>query len=138
MKTHAYALENIYRHHDVFRLVWAQLSHAAKVSTLSHILEKVYRPIPPYHPLTHQHLSRRGTLVASTQDIIKHTAPELLDNTDLLLNRFLDSRGHEVCDGVEVDAVGVAVVRVRHGKDDGEGRGADDFGFGDDLIELLV
>jgi hypothetical protein len=39
---------------------------------------------------------------------------------------------------VEVDAVGVAVVRVRHGQHDGEGRGADDFGFGDDLIELLV
>jgi hypothetical protein len=32
----------------------------------------------------------------------------------------------------------VAVVRVRHGQHDGEGRGADDFGFGDDLIELLV
>jgi hypothetical protein len=39
---------------------------------------------------------------------------------------------------VEVDAVGVAVVRVRHGNHNGKGRGADDFGFGDDLVDLLA
>lgn len=119
--------------------MWARLSHAAKVSAVSHILQtkNLYRPIRPYHPLTHQHLSRRGTLVASTQDVVKHAAPELLDNTDLLLNRLLHGRGHEVRDGVKIDAVGVAVVRIRHGKDNGEGRGADDFGFGDDLMDLI-
>lgn len=108
------------------------------MSAVSHILQtkNLYRPIRPYHPLTHQHLSRRGTLVASTQDVVKHAAPELLDDANLLLNRFLD-RGHEVRDGVKIDAVGVAVVRVRHGQHDGEGRGADDFGFGDDLMDLI-
>lgn len=39
---------------------------------------------------------------------------------------------------MEVDAVGVAVMRVRHGQDDGEGRGADDFGFGDDDLNGIV
>ena len=83
-------------------------------------------------------LSRRSTLVASTHNIVKHAVPDLLHNADLLLDGFLDSRSHEVRDGVEVDAIGVAVVRVRHGQDDGEGRGADDLSFGDDLIDLLA
>lgn len=89
-----------------------QTYHAAKVSSSSHILEnktkKVYRAIPRCRPLV-QHLSMRGTLAASTHDIVKHAAPDLLDDADLLLNRLLD-RGHEVSDSVEIDAVGVAVV----------------------------
>jgi hypothetical protein len=84
-----------------------------------------------------QHLSRGSTLAASTQDIVKHAVPDFLDDTNLLLDGFLD-RGHEVRDGVEVDTVGVPVVRVRHGKDDGEGRGTDDFGSRDDLMNLLA
>lgn len=141
MKIYAYALENICSYHDVFRLVWARFSHVAKVSTFPHMLSKqkeVYRPIPPYHPFTQHHSSRRSTFVASTHDIVKHAVPDLLDDTNLLLDGLLDSRGHEVRDSVKVDAVGVAVVRVRHGQDDGEGRGADDFGFGDDLVDLLA
>ena len=81
-----------------------------------------------------KYLSRRSTLVASTHDIVKHAVPDLLDDADLLLDGLLDCGSHEVRDGVEVDAVGVAVVRVGHGQDDGERRGADDFGFGDDLM----
>jgi hypothetical protein len=58
-----------------------------------------------------QRSSRRCTLVgASTHDIVEHARPDLLDDADLLLDGFSDDGGHEVRDGVEVDAVGVAIV----------------------------
>jgi len=64
----------------------------------------------PRDCLPTQYLSRRSTLGgAGTHDIVKHAGPDLLDDADLLLDRFPDG-GHEVRDGVEVDAVGVAVV----------------------------
>ena len=100
----------------------------------------MHRPslsITPDLPST-QHLSRRNALVAAgAHDIVEHAGPDLFDDADLLLDGLLD-RCHEVRDGVEVDAVGVAVVRIGHGQDDGERRGADDFGFGDDLVDVLA
>lgn len=96
---------------------------------------------PPLTSLVHnlrRNLSRRDTLAARANDIVKHAVPDLPDDANLLLNRLLHSRSHEVGDGVEVDAVGMTIVRVGHGQDDGERRRADDFGFRDDLIFLLV
>lgn len=61
--------------------------------------------LPPTH-----HSSRRGTLATTAHDIVQNAVPDLLDYADLFLSRLLDSGSHEVRDGVEVDAVGVAVV----------------------------
>jgi hypothetical protein len=72
-------------------------------------------------PPSTKHSSRRRTFAAAgAHDVVQHAVPDLLDHTDLSLNRFLNSC-HEVRDGVEIHAVGVAVVRVGHGQDNGEG-----------------
>jgi hypothetical protein len=71
-------------------------------------------------PLT-KHSSSRSTLAAAgAHYVVQHAVPELLDHTDLCLNRLLNSC-HEVRDSVEIHAVGVAIVRIGHGQDDGEG-----------------
>lgn len=84
-------------------------------------------------------LSRRRFLATlSTKHIVKHAVPDLSHDTNLLLNRFRHRGHHEVSHGVEVDAVGVTVVRVSHGQDDGERRSGDDLGFHDGLLSLLA
>lgn len=91
-------------------------------------------PLFPKFPTKHS--SRRRTLAAAAHDVVQHAVPDLSGNTNLLLDRFLDSRSHEIRDGVEVNAVGVAVMRVGHGQNDRERRGADDLGFCDDLFDV--
>jgi hypothetical protein len=98
----------------------------------------VYVYTPPILPPLPTHLSRRRFLAAlGTKHIIKHAVPDLSHDANLLLNRLRHSGHHEVGHCVEVDAVGVAVVRVGDGKDDGEGRGGDDLGFHDDLVGFV-
>lgn len=78
-------------------------------------------------------LGRDDLLVATSADhVVQHAVPDLLHDADLLLDGFR-SGSQEVGDGVEVDTVSVAVMRVGDGQDDGEGRCADDFGSHDGL-----
>lgn len=139
IKSHAYGIKQLYASKTYPVYLYAQLCRAAKMGTSHHTQAKMYIIRWLYTNLPQlRHSSRRNTLVSgSTHDIVKHAGPDLLENANLLLDGFLHRRRHEVCDGVEVDAVGVAVVRVGHGQDDGEGCGADDLGFGDDLVGLL-
>jgi hypothetical protein len=105
----------------------------------SHYVYVYILPHPPLHLHQAIHLSRcRFLATLGTKHIIEHAVPDLPHDTDLLLDGLCDSGDHEVGHGVEVDAVGVAVVRVGHGQDDGEGRGGDDLGFHDHLVGLLV
>jgi hypothetical protein len=105
----------------------------------SHYVYVYILPHPPLHHHQPTPLSRcRFLATLGTKHIIEHAVPDLPHDTDLLLNGLCDSGDHEVGHGVEVDAVGVTVVRVGHGQDDGEGRGGDDFGFHDLLVGSLV
>lgn len=85
--------------------------------------------------------TRSDLLTATTHDVVEHAVPDLLEHTSLLLDGFGDAGdagGHEVGHAGEVHVVGVAVVGVGHGQDDGVGRGGFDFGFHDCLWELLI
>lgn len=71
--------------------------------------------------------------------VVEHAVPDFLQHAGLLLNGFGDggvARGHKVCYAGEVGAVGVAIVGVGHGKNDGEGRCSGNLGLHDDHFRL--